>query len=293
MKLNKKFKVAALAALIIVVCAISVCAIIWQGGGAEEIELPILMYHHLDEVGDNVVTISRELFAEHLDYLAENGYETVNFDDIIAYANGEDVQIPEKPVAIVFDDGYQSNYKLAFPELQKRGDKATICVIGSFVGCSTYKDTGAPMLPYFSWETAREMVDSGLVKIASHTYDMHQYAPLETGEARESVKRLEGESDEEFQTAICEDYTKMQELFATELGKKIEIFAYPNGVYDSLTEETLRGLGAKVTFTTRIGMNHIVKGDPESLYLLRRYSINQHTDLDDLQRYLDGKEPRD
>ena len=256
------------------------------------VELPILMYHHVADVGDSVVTVSLGLFKKQLDYLAENGYETVSFDEIIAYSDGKDVELPEKPVAIVFDDGYESNYLLAYPELKKRGDRATICLIGSCVGKSTYKETGVPMLPYFSWDEAREMRDSGLISLGSHTYDMHQYAPLESGQARDGVIQFEDESNADFAEIICEDYTKMSELFETELGQNIEIFAYPNGKYSSLSESVIRSLGAKVTLTTRVGLNRIRHGDPESRYLLRRYSINDTTDLETLQSYLDGKIPR-
>ena len=256
------------------------------------IDLPVLMYHHIADVGDSVVTVSAELFKKQLDYLDENGYETVSFDEIIAYANGEDVDIPEKPVAIVFDDGYESNYLIAYPELKARGDKATICLIGSCVGKDTYKDTGVPMLPYFSWDQAREMRDSETIALGSHTYDMHQYAPLETGRVRAGVVPFDDESKRDFVAAIREDYTKMSELFRENLGQNIEIFAYPNGQYSELSERVIESMGAKVTLTTRVGMNRIRRGDPKSLYLLRRYSINDSTDVETLQTYLDGKIPK-
>ena len=258
----------------------------------EALKLPILMYHHVDQTGDAVVTISQELFAEQLDYMEENGYETVSLDEIIDYVNGEDVELPQKPVAIVFDDGYESNYLLAYPELKARGDRATICVIGSCVGKCTYKDTGAPMLPYLSWDEAREMVASGLITIGSHTYDMHQYAPLEIGTPRESAIPLPGESKSEFAQKLREDYTKNAELIHENIGQMVEIFAYPNGKYTSESETLIRSMGAKITLTTRVGMNYIRKNDPESLYLLKRYSINQTTDVATLQTYLDGKIPK-
>ena len=75
------------------------------------------------------------------------------------------------------------------------------------------------------------------------------------------------------------------------LGYNAKIFAYPNGKYTELSEKLIRSMGAKVTLTTRVGMNYICKGDPESLYLLRRYSINEDTDVETLQSYLDGKIP--
>lgn len=255
------------------------------------VAVPVLMYHHLDQTGDSVVTVSQQLFEQQLDYMEENGYTTVSFDELIAYVNDEDAELPQKPVAIVFDDGYESNYLLAYPALKARGDKATICVIGSCVGKNTYKDTGAPMLPYLTWDQAREMSDSGLVEIGSHTFDMHQYAPLETGTPRESAVPLPGESDADFTAKFCEDYTKNDSLIYDNLGYNVKVFAYPNGKYTELSEKLVRSMGAKVTLTTRVGMNYISKGKPESLYLMRRYSINEDTDVETLQSYLDGKIP--
>lgn len=258
----------------------------------EYIELPILMYHHIDTVGDSNVTISDELFQKQLDYLVENGYQTVTFDELTAYTNGDNVELPEKPVAIVFDDGYESNYIFAYPALKERGLNATICVIGSCVGKNTYKDTGVPMPQYLSGEQMREMSDSGVIAIGSHTYDMHQYKPLEVGIARESVTKLPGESDAEFIKNIREDYTINSDLIYACTGKETKIFAYPNGKYSLLSEKIIRSLGAKVTLTTTVGMNTVIKDNPESLYLLKRFNINQTTDIETLQCYLDGYLPK-
>ena len=82
--------------------------------------VPVLMYHHLDQTGDSVVTVSEQLFEQQLDYMEENGYTTVSFDELIAYVNDENAELPQKPVAIVFDDGYESNYLLAYPALKAR-----------------------------------------------------------------------------------------------------------------------------------------------------------------------------
>lgn len=255
----------------------------------DEVELPILMYHHIDEVGDGAVTISEALFEEHIEYLTSNGWTPISFDELIAYTDGEG-SLPEKPIIIVFDDGYESNYSLAFPILSKYNAKATVCVIGVSIGKSTYKDTEQPIIPHFDWEAARELVDSGLVSIQHHTYDMHMSALYETGILRSSALKLQNETDEEYAAALTADYNKLSALIESELGYTPNVFAYPNGQYDDSAEELLHSLGARVTLTTDTGINVVRRGDSGSLYLLKRYTMNQNTDLETLQLYLDGQE---
>ncbi len=279
--MNRKITIAgALAAVL----ALSGAAAYASSG--ESVELTVLMYHHVADVGDDNVTVSVERFDEQLAFLAEEGYVTVGFEELIAYVDSG-VELPEKCVALVFDDGYRSNYELAFPILEKYGAKATVSLIGDFVGDETYKATGVPILPYLDWSEAREMLDSGLVSYASHTHDMHQ-SPDFDGE-RLSAARLEGESREDFEAALRADNARLCELFEGELGFTPTVFAYPNGDYSREAEKILRELGYRVTLTTKIGTNRIRKGQPESLYLLRRYNVNDSTDLETLENYLAGK----
>lgn len=88
------------------------------------------MYH---AVGDETWGYS-DLFVRpselenHLQYLADNGYETIFFDDL---SHLEDY---EKPVILTFDDGYDDNYTELYPLLQKYQAKATIFVIPRDLG---------------------------------------------------------------------------------------------------------------------------------------------------------------
>src|SRR5699024_8650035 len=111
------------------------------------------MYHHIDEYGDDSVTISESLFEEQLEYLYENGYNTVSLDQLVGFVeNG--TPLPERPVMITFDDGYESNYTIAFELLRKYGFCASIFVVASEVG----ETPGS--LRHFDWNEAREMVSS-------------------------------------------------------------------------------------------------------------------------------------
>jgi len=85
-------------------------------------------------------------------------------------------KLPEKPIIIAFDDGYLSNYTKAFPILKKYGMKATIFIVASTVG-KMYPEIN---YSHFTWAQAREMRESGLIEIGSHTYyhnDVSLYSP--------------------------------------------------------------------------------------------------------------------
>ena len=82
--------------------------------------------------------------------------------------------------------------------------KATFFAIGATVGNTEhYKDTEFPITPHYSYEQAKEMSDSGLVSIQSHTFDMHQWAPYEPGDrVRNNILRWKDETEEEYTEAL-------------------------------------------------------------------------------------------
>ena len=237
-------------------------------------QVPILMYHHLSEDVTNSEMVSPEQFEAQIRALSEAGYTGVSFDELQGYVlRGE--PLPEKPVVITFDDGYLSNYTLAYPILQKYGMKATIFAIGVSFGKDHYKDTDYAMTPHFGAAEAKEMTDSGLISIQSHTYDMHQWPPYEDGSAavRENILPLAGESEEAYVQALTEDFTKSRAQLEDATGQPVDVLAYPAGQYSTLAQVTLQELGVHVTLSTNPGVNTVVKGLPQTLYAMLRFGI--------------------
>ena len=247
----------------------------------DAVSLPILMYHHIDENGDDSVTISESLFEEHLEYLSENNYNAVSLEQLVSFVeNG--TPLPERPVLITFDDGYDSNYTIAFELLRKYDFCAAIFVIGSYVG-----DTPG-IIKHFDWTEAREMVDSGQIEIENHTYDMHMNLPPRRGRFADSlfrpdVLRCSKEDPISYTQSFIADYIRCQSLILQNLGYIPTAFAYPHGRYSDETESLLTLLGAKITLTTKAGVNLIRRGEPESLRLLKRFNINQTTGIPELR----------
>ena len=238
-------------------------------------QVPILMYHHLSEDVTNSEMVSPAQFEAQIRALSEAGYTGVSFDELQAYVlRGE--PLPEKPVVITFDDGYRSNYTLAYPILQKYNMKAAIFVIGVSFGKDHYKDTDYAITPHFGAAEAAEMAASGLVSIQSHTYDMHQWLPYETGSAvRENILPLPGESEEAYVQTLTEDFTRSRAQLESATGQPVDVLAYPAGQYSTLAQVTLKSLGVHVTLSTNPGVNTVVKGLPQTLYAMLRFGITE------------------
>ena len=121
----------------------------------EGYQVPVLMYHAVSDFmwGIPELFVSPSTLEEQLQALVENGYTAITFEDL------DRIDEIEKPVLLTFDDGYDDNYTELFPLLKKYNVKATVFVIVDDIG-GYHKLTR---------EQIREMSDSGLVSIQSHT----------------------------------------------------------------------------------------------------------------------------
>lgn len=250
--------------------------------------VPVLMYHNLSETGDPSTNISPARFEEHLSALAGAGYTAVTLDQLEGYVRrGE--ELPEKPVLLTFDDGYLSNYEYAFPLLKKYDMPAVIFAIGTNLGeAERYKDTEYPITPRFSAEQGAEMAGSGLVSVQSHTFDMHQWPDFEAGRARENILRWEGESELDYRAALTRDCRLLREALADAGQDRIHALAFPSGQWDTLAQTVLLENGFDITFATRPGTNTLVRGLPQSLLGLDRYTVGEDTTREQLLELVSG-----
>lgn len=243
-------------------------------------DVPVLMWHNLAEESSGDMTISVDTFRAQIEALHEAGFKTVSLQQLYDYVHFG-TELPEKPIVLTFDDGYFSNYEYAFPILQEYDMQATIFAIGVSVGKDTYKDTDHAMTPHFGADEAREMVDSGLISVQSHTFDMHQWPPFEDGNAqvRETLLPFDGETDADYEAAVEADFAESRELLESITGQPVNALAFPEGAYVTLTQDALRSAGAELTFTTVRAVNTVVKGLPQSLCAMPRFGMTESTDM--------------
>lgn len=212
--------------------------------------VPILMYHAVSDDcwGYSELFVSPSSMEEQLAYLVENGYTTITFEDLYR------IDEIEKPVMLTFDDGYDDNYENLYPLLQKYNCKATIFVIAGHIGSTeTHKMTE---------EQVRELSDSGLVSIQSHTYT-HPY--LDQISAKEQKKEMRLSS---------------RALLAC-TGKMPFVLCYPSGAYDANTLE----LGPKY-YKFGIKMTGGMYNTSDNPFEISRYYIARDTSLNTFASYI-------
>lgn len=231
-----------------------------------DIMVPILNYHHLDPDGTRTdgATITPLQFEEDMLTIKAMGYETINFTQLIDYYSGNS-KLPANPIIITFDDGYSSNYLYAFPILKQLNMKATISVIGWSIGKSAGNAERPLGNSHFSMDEAVTMVQSGLIDIQYHTYDMHNDGSS-VENPRKGTMMLSGETPADYMQRFEEDTLKLQQILQEKIKNDTLVFAYPYGAYNAYSEQILKKSGFKVTMTSEYGINHTEDG----LYLMKR-----------------------
>lgn len=180
----------------------------------------VLEYHHVSDTAPKSTRISPEKFNQQMDYLAQHNFHIVPLVDLAErLRKGE--TLPDKTVAITFDDSYASVYQSAYPLLKKRGWPFTFFVNTEAVGSSPI---------FVSWEQLREMAKNG-VTIANHTQYHHHLPRLNKTETRQ-----------QWRDRTRAEIENAQKTIAKEIGRAEKIFAYPFGEYDGEVQKILKDL---------------------------------------------------
>lgn len=242
----------------------------------ETVFLPIIMYHGVlnDSTRQGQYVISPAMLESDLAYIRAQGYETVLVQDLIDYVdNGK--PLPEKSIMLTFDDGYYNNYLYAYPLLQEYGMKAVISPVCKWT--AFYSDTPSEsdhaIYSHITWQEMREMVDSGLVEIQNHSYDMHYCV---AGKRKGTLKRA-AETVEQYQTALREDLSAAQAYLTELVGVTPSAFVYPFGAMCDEALPIIKALGFRATLTCESRINRITR-QADSLMGMGRYLRPHGTD---------------
>jgi poly-beta-1,6-N-acetyl-D-glucosamine N-deacetylase len=201
----------------------------------------VILYHHVSDTTPKSTSISPAHFEAQMDYLEKNNFKIVPLLELTEKLRKGEI-LPDKTVAISFDDSYVSVYDSAFPRLKERGWPFTFFVNTDSVG------TGKV---FVTWDQLREMSKHG-VTIANHT-TRHNHLP----------RREENETLKQWRTRIAAEISSAQQKIEQEIGKAPNILAYPFGEYDVDVQQIAKKLGY-IAFGQQSGALY-EKGDLQSV----------------------------
>lgn len=221
------------------------------------IKMPVIMYHHIrswegaDTSIEKGLRVSPAVFERHLQYLKENGYNTINTYDLEKYIKA-DKKLPQKPVLLTFDDGYDDNYIYALPILKKYNMTGDFAIITSAVG--------RPL--YLNWQQIKEMDSSGM-SISSHTLNHCILAQKTTNPItmkRDSFQDLL--PDEEYKPCsnlnsgerltkgqVKNELIESKKVIESQVGHSINTIIYPYGGYNTEVVDLAKAAGYSFGFT--------------------------------------------
>src|SRR5437867_9250527 len=205
----------------------------------------IFCYHRLvDKVRYPGTEITPADFEAQMKLLKDSGITVISMQDFLAWKRGEK-NIPPRCAVITFDDGWKSQYEVAWPIMKKFGYPLTL-----FIYCEGVRGGSLGGGEAITWEQLGDMRDNG-VDIQAHTAT-HQ--DLREGHAitlvgagvKRTRTRLTGPQYEQW---VRNEVVGSKELLEQRLGIKVNCFAVPFGSYNEHVKELARNAGYDAMFT--------------------------------------------
>ena len=202
--------------------------------------VPILVYHHVyrdghpglaEPTGTKATgTIAESEFRRQVSYVADNGWTAVSTTQLIDWIEGRG-GLPEKAVALHFDNGWLDTRTTSMPVLRDMGMTGTCYVISEGTEAASQgrpaairtSTEGAVEKPCITWRQAEELLEVGW-EIGAHTATHPKLAEV-----------LSEQGDE----GILDEIERSNEAYRTNLGFVPEHFAYPSGSRNERTDALL------------------------------------------------------
>lgn len=175
----------------------------------------ILQYHHVSDSTPASTSISPKQFEVHLKYLKDNNFKVVPLSELIEGIKNQQA-LPDKSVAITFDDAYIDVVTTAKPILDKFDFPYTIYVNPGIINRNEKNDASH----YLSWIQLKALSDEGVI-IANHGYE------------HDSMARItEGLTQTQWLSKQTELLLKAEAIIKENTGQSWRYYAYPYGEYD-------------------------------------------------------------
>jgi peptidoglycan/xylan/chitin deacetylase (PgdA/CDA1 family) len=218
---------------------------------AADVRVPILAYHRFGPVVADTMTVTTRTFVSHLEYLAEHGYTVIPLRRLVDARRGAAPPPPPRAVVITADDAHRSVYEEMYPLVRRFAVPVTLFVYPSAVSNADYALT---------WDQLRELRDSGLFDIQSHTYWHPNF--------RREKARL---SPDAYEQLVATQLERSRDRLARELGARIDLLAWPFGIHDA----ELAALAARAGYVAAVTLDARPSTPADDLMALPRYLMTE------------------
>ena len=238
-------------------------------------------------------TISAQMLIKHFNWLKENGYNVISWQQVIDAENGQGT-LPDNAVLLSFDDGYETMYNVVFPLLKAYNYPAVFAPVTGWLDTPanqkiTYADKMLDRSVFATWSQVKEMEQSGLVEVASHTHNLHNgiNANPSGGQLPAVIapeyKNGKYETEDAYKNRLKSDFAHTVQTLVNHIGKKPRVMVWPYGQFNDVAVQLARQAGMSHYFS--LGEKIINKvGDKH----IGRLLLNAETDLNTVKNYLDG-----
>src|SRR3989440_7935375 len=205
----------------------------------------IYCYHRLvDKIRYPGTEITPAAFEAEMKELKNRGITVISLQDLLAWKRGEK-NIPPRSAVITFDDGWKSQYEVAWPLLKKLGYTFTMFIYTEGVAGASLRGGQA-----ITWEMVGDMRDTGTaIQAHSATHqdlrEGHTVMVMEPDRKR-TKKKLTGA---EYEQWLQNEVVGCKTLLEQRLGIKVNCFAVPFGNYNEHVKEIARNAGYEAMFT--------------------------------------------
>jgi peptidoglycan/xylan/chitin deacetylase (PgdA/CDA1 family) len=212
--------------------------------------VPVLLYHRFGPVVSDSMTVTTPVFESHLQYLRDHACTVIPLKLLVEHCLGKQPFLPARPVVIVVDDAHKTVYTDMIPLLKKYRLPMTLFIYPSAISKASYAMT---------WGQLRDVGTSGLVDFQSHTYWHPNF--------RVDKKRL---APAQYEAFVDDQLHKSKRVLEKELNVKVDLLAWPFGIYDDQLMKRAREAGYKAAFS--IERRHVSAAD--NPMALPRYLLN-------------------
>ena len=238
-------------------------------------------------------TISAQMLIKHFNWLKENGYNVISWQQVIDAENGKGT-LPDNAVLLSFDDGYETMYNVVFPLLKAYNYPAVFAPVTGWLDTPAnkkivYADKMLDRSVFATWSQVKEMEQSGLVEVASHTHNLHNGINANpSGSQLPAViapeyKNGKYETEDAYKNRLKSDFTRSAQTLINHIGKKPRVIVWPYGQFNDVAVQLAQQAGMPHYFS--LGEKIINKvGDKH----IGRLLLDAETDLNTIKNYLDG-----